>query len=55
MPEGWDLPSMNDLPECKAWCPAEKSIPPNETGLAFRSDQVRYVTYYMNIYLFNFS
>lgn len=43
MPEGWDLPSMNDLPDCKAWCPAQKPNPPSKTGLGLRDNQVRYV------------
>ena len=41
----FDLIPVDDLPECKAWCPAEKANPPNETGLAFRGDQVRYVPF----------
>ena len=30
--EEFDLPE-DGLPECKAWCPAEKPTPPPETGL----------------------
>ena len=45
----FDLIHVDDLPECKAWCPAEKANPPNETGLAFRGDQVRYVPEYSSI------
>ena len=43
MPEGWDLPPVDDLPNCKAWCPVQKPPPPDNTGLTFRSNQVRYV------------
>ena len=45
----FDLIPVDDLPECKAWCPAEKANPPNETGLAFRGDQVRYVPKFSSI------
>ena len=51
MPEGWDLLPVGDLPECKAWCPAQKPSPPNNTGLTIRSNQVRYVcTYQYHLY-----
>ena len=52
MPEGWDLLPVDDLPECKAWCPAQKPNPPNNTGLTIRSNQVRYVcsTYQYHLY-----
>ena len=39
----FDLMPVDDLPECKAWCPAQKPNPPNKTGLGLRDNQVRYV------------
>ena len=29
---------VDDLPDCLAWCPAEKPIPPNDTGLVIDPD-----------------
>ena len=28
---------VDDFPECKAWCPSEKEIPPDDTGLIIQS------------------
>ena len=34
----YQLPKVDDLPECKAWCPGEKPMPPNKTGLVLSED-----------------